>query len=329
MTKLRDAISAGIKRRTDEFNKTTFPHAEDEWTPEQQAIYSFLNGESGGFSKILDSDKPELKKQLTKLAGIEMTSRHDIEEHVTIPPYVVITLRESMDGYPRAYPLIQSRLSGMWTEEGTGSSTNITPRGKNIRPATEDDVRRICVQFPDSKLERLYGAIDFANETKFRKALVKAILDRTTEFWRGIPPQFPEGITDKGRRILESVELSPNMLTALSIVLDDPALTKPYNPGQMVVRFANFCAVVHTQDTNGSVYQLNRVHIQAGISPHDVFFVYPDEDGVIVGNHADPNRPNMRPATEEEITEYINSLATDKLHLYASALTRDQVNSLL
>src|SRR5512138_864669 len=97
--KVRTAVMAGIADITREFTARVFPQASGDWTPEQLAIYNFLNGESGGITRLHESDRPEITKLLAKISGIEdMKSRFSINEYINIPPYAVIVLRDGVEG---------------------------------------------------------------------------------------------------------------------------------------------------------------------------------------------------------------------------------------
>jgi hypothetical protein len=329
-SKIRKHIMAGIRRRTQEFNKSTFPMERDEWTPEQKAIFAFLNGESGGFKDLHESDKPEIMKNLSRIAGIEdMKSRFSkTDEEITIPPYVVVVLRDRMGGYPANWPLVAGRISGLWTEEGTGASTPLIVKVSTIRPSTEDEIANIEKNFPENKLSKLYGAIDFASETDLREAITKAIIAHTARMKATFEPIFPEGITEKGKQILQ-LDPPEILRRAFSISLGDPAMLGTYKPAPQHVEFLPHCAIVHTQDTNGSIYTLGRVHVQADITPTDIFFTYPDEMETKIGNHAENTAEHLRIATDEEIQEYVKNLRSEDLHLYVSALNKDELNSLL
>jgi hypothetical protein len=331
ISKIRKRVMAGIKRRTLEFNEQTFPEESEEWTPEQKAIFAFLNGESGGFKKVHESDQPEILKNLTKLAGIEgMKSRFNIREVVTPPAYTVIVLRESNGGYPASFPLVAGRISGLWTEEGTGSSSAMSVLIKNLRPATLDEVARIEKEFPEDKLVKLYGAIDFTEETDLREVIATSIIERTKEFAGTLSEQWPEGITEKGKQILK-LGMSLEYRQAFSVILDDPHLLETYYAPPQKATFLPYCAVVHHDDDTGSCYKLNQVHVQADISPSDTFFTYPEEyeSNSVIGNHNDTRTKNFRVATDDEIREYVKELPTDRLHLYVSSIPKDRLNSML
>jgi hypothetical protein len=329
MSKVRDAIMNAVAENTRKFNLSIFPQADPSWTPEQLAVYEYLNGESGGITAVHESHRAEITKNLTRFMGLYgMKSRFTAQDEIKVPPYTIIVLRESMEGYPSGFPIIKSRLSGYWTEKGQGSSSDMSSLCvKHIRPATEDDINKLTSKFPEQHLHRLYGAAPFA-EKKFRKVLIENITKRTDEFASEMKAVYPEGITDKGLAILQ-LDLGTETLKAMSIVLDDPKILEDYHRPPTTVTFLPYVAIYMIDDHSGSVYTNGRVHVQAGIvSSHDLFFTYPDE-GRLYGNHHEATPSRIRAATHDEITKYIKELPDDRLHMYAEALMEEQLESLL
>lgn len=331
MSIIRDAIFKGVRKITDKFNRANFPHPDDAWTAEQQAIFNWLNGESGGFSRVADSDREEMRKTLSRLAGIDMQSRFDVNQIADIPPYAIVVFRTSTEGYTGGYPHIRSRLSGFWAENGSGSSTPVITRVRNLRPVTEDEIRRVEQGFPPGKLNKLYGAIEFPNEGRLREEIAKAIILRTQEFANGIRVEFPEGLTDKGRQILEMSDWDMTFKRAFSLILDDPAMLQPFERPSAKVIFTKYCAIWCLTNENSHAYALNMVHVQADANPADIFFWNPEEppQSDEIGNHMDTKRVTFRVATDEEITAYVQSLKFEKLHLYVPAMTDEQIIGLL
>lgn len=326
---IRDAVMAGIARRTRELNATLFPQCNPEWTDTQKRVYELLNGESSVLNALHESHKPEVTKVFTELAGIQIKSRFTDNESINVTPYTIIVLRERMEDYPESFPIIKSRISGYMAENGRGSGKNLTLRVRHVRPVTEDDINSFARKFPEDKLSKLWGAIDFPSDKKLRALIVETITKRTAEFGETLKPVYPEGVTEKGLAIMK-LGLAPNTIQALSIVLDDPKMIEPWQDAPDKVVFAPFVAIYHTRDTAGSHYFTDRVHVQANGNPHDIFFSLDGEisDGPI-GNHADSYTANFRVATPDEIKTYVKELPKERLHLYVEALTQEQISSLL
>lgn len=331
MKELREHVMKGISNRTHAFNADTFPQSSPDWTPEQVEIFNFLNGESGGFSRIADSDKPEIAKTLAKIAGItDMKSRFDVRNTVSLPPYCVVVLREDLENYPKFFPLVSARITGLWNEVGAGSSRMLIVRGSQLRPATEDDIEKIRKKFPDDKLPKLFGAIEFPSLKKLRHAIAEMIKEQTAKLAESLTPVYPEGITEKGKQLVQAgLAYDENMLRAMSIILEDPALLKPFTPVPSRISFLPYSAVVHASAKGGMSYAPNRVHVQAGINPDDVFFSWPDEATDLVGNHADSSTANFRTAYEDEVDAYVKSLPDNRLHLYVEGLSVETIKALL
>jgi hypothetical protein len=330
--KIRNAIFNAIRERTEAFNKATFPQAADDWTPEQQAIWEFINGESGGLARMHESDQPEIAKNLARIAGLEgIESRFAMKQTIKLPPYIAVVLRESVDSYPSGFPLITGRISGCWTEEGSGSSRLLCPQARKMRPTTPDDINALKKAFPKGKLDKLYGAIHFSDETGLRAALTENIINQTKKFASTLEGKYPEGISEKGKAILKMGKIvNADLLAAFAIILEDPHITEPYKAAPLMAEFLPYCAIVHKEDRNGSCYTIGRVHVNADIVPTDVFFTYEDEGtGEPIGNHMGAYADCFRPATDEEIGDYVTNLKSEKLYLYASSLNEEQVISLL
>jgi hypothetical protein len=324
--KLREPIMTAIRERSLAFSTSTFPQTREEWTPEQKAVFEYLNGSSGGITAVHESHRPEITKNLVKYMNLEglMKSRFLMTDYVKVPPYTIIVLEQDMGPFPAGYPILKSRIEGYWTEKGTGASDSMAVRLNQIRPVTEDDIRRFTDKFPDTQLKKLWGALPL-NEKKFRKAIEKVILEKTETFALNNSAMFPEGITDKGRAIL-SLGMDSTYVKALSIILEDDKMLEDYKMAPMIANFVPYAAVTLLHDMIGSSYHEGRAHVNA---LSDVFFTWPDEDDDVIGNHHEPRNKNIRPSTPEEITEYVKQIPADRLHLYVEALTEDQIVALL
>lgn len=331
-TKIHKAVFDGIEAITDRFNKDTFPQKPDDLTPEQEKIFIFLNSETSGFLTLNESDRPEIKKSLCALAGIPFESRLDSRKAANIPPYATIVLKETMSPYTKHFPIVKSKLDGYWTENGTGSTQNISPMVQMIRPATLDDIARFRREFPAKHLNRLYGAIQWNDETKLREALTDRIKVLTQEFAKLLVSEYPEGITEKGKQLLAyKDDIGSDMWKVLSIIIEDPAMLLPFKTAPAKITFSPYVAIIHTENSNGMSYKCDKVHIQAGIEPHDIFINNPDDNDypAPTGNHGVSVTKHLRVATPEEIAKHIKKTKSEHLHLLVSCLTEEQVNSLI
>lgn len=342
--KVREALQKGVEARTKKYEVETFPKRPDNLTPEQEGIIKWLDAESSAYSRMHESDRPLLRSDLLKLAGIsDFESRFDRQAPILVPPFVMIVLRSEYGRYQANYPILHSRISGYWLENGTGTSDNVVTEVRNTRPVTQDEMTKFFRAFPAQKLPSLFGALEAKNMDKARKAIVASIREATKNLESNITAKWPDGITDNGKKLLlvleaNGIHRSTTLMAELAPIVGDESLKdSDYTPAPAILReryIPMFCCLVPLDRTNEHDYTINVPAVNVGSpSQPEVFFRHPSEWGAdedsFYGNIMEPKVKNIRPATDDEIEEYVSFIPDARLPIFYSALSLDQAAKLI